>query len=261
VYKISDSALLLKPFLESKEDGWKRIACDKIKICDDAGPWVTFQMRDAAVLTGLVYSERTFQGFFQDITNDIRDACDKSIFKCKKVPTIAGGNYFSEFSKTQILNYTLMNFKLILPTKSQFGDLLLESDNFGASDSVATLFHEVVNYEKITFRSLNQQKLVLAFFKGLNIVYPFLNWLFFMSGLLGVIFGWKRVLTIPIKLVLIFLILGVTSQVVGIAIVNIGGGTVPTSPLYMLAAYPMLYLFNIFGTISLLSYLRRKFSK
>jgi hypothetical protein len=156
VYEVSETASLLRPLLESKEHEWFP-ACNSLKLCDNSGAWFTWQIRDLAVLTGFVYSERTFQQFFQNIANDIAKACDQNRFACVKASTLVGSKPVQDIPKLQLLEYVVKNLRVLLPFNRTSNLELTKTDIYGAPQPIVNLFHQVVNYE--TPEELDQRDL------------------------------------------------------------------------------------------------------
>jgi len=71
--------------------------------------------------------------------------------------------------------------------------------------------------------------------------------------LLGTALHWKRA-RIQIKVICVFLFLGMTSQLIGAGIAHITFGTVP-APLYLLYAYALLFLIEVIGIVCLVNFL------
>ncbi len=255
VYEISTTAALLKPFLEKKDSGWHSPPCAKFRLCDNAGAWFTWQVRDAAVQTGLVYSERTFQQFFQRISDDIKSFCEVSRFNCRRKSNLVGFKPLQEISKKQLIQVSLKNFQVLLPLNFQERTLFLGTDNFGAPNYVVDLNHRVVKYPNSDSYEQGNLDSASKLYSLISNVYIVLNWLIFLLASLGIAMRWRRGLTTDFKLVFAFLFMGVTSQLIGASIAHITFGTTPTA-LYILSAYPLLQLFNVLGTLCFINYLR-----
>lgn len=87
VYAISPTAKLLEPFLETPpatvmDQGWKAENCKQGGVCDEAGPWFPWMLRDAAVKTGTVHTPAAFEGLFATIEQDIDRACESKALTC-----------------------------------------------------------------------------------------------------------------------------------------------------------------------------------
>jgi hypothetical protein len=257
VYEISSTAALLKPYLEDRESGWHAPACAKLNLCDNVGAWFTWQIRDAAVQTGTVYSERTFQNFFQTIATDIKSACDRKYFECLPKSNLAGSKPLQEIPKKQLIEFTLRNFQVLLPLNFKYDETFSKTDNLGAPEQVVALTHQVANYPISTAYTEAGLASASKQFNTASKIYSVINWLAFIFALLGIALRWKRQIPLELKLVLVFLGLGVTSQLIGAGIAHITFGTLP-APLYILSAYPLLHVFNLLGVISMLNFLQTK---
>jgi hypothetical protein len=257
VYEISSTALLLKPFLEQMDSGWYGVSCQKLKLCDNSGPWFTWQIRDAAVQTGYVYSEKTFQDFFKKIATDIQNACNRSYFDCAEASKLVGSRPLKDIPKQQVIEVSIENFNVLLPLSFQNQLLFSKTDSFGAPEEVVDLFHRVVNYKNSLSYDDADLKFKSEVFEKVGDLYVVLNWVVFVLALVGIGLYWRRGMSLHLKATLIFLALGVTSQIVGTGIARISF-EVPPSELYLLSAYPMLYLIDILGVISFINYIKCK---
>lgn len=92
VYRVSPAAARLRPYLESPTDKWKRAECaSPLKICNDAGNWFEWDLRDAAVSAGAVQSVEGVQTYFNRLANQIITACSSKKLKCSSIPVLAPG--------------------------------------------------------------------------------------------------------------------------------------------------------------------------
>ena len=258
VYEVSRNALLMKPFLESPDNGWNKPACDILKLCDNPGAWFTWQVRDASVSTGMVYSERTFQNFFKEIARDIQKACDVSSFKCTKKSNIVGSKPLGELPLNRMIEYSLSNLKTLLPFKSDGVNSIAIPDTFGAPGDVVEMYHEVVHYERASSFDEKRIKSISKIMGNINYIYIFLNILYFLLGIIGTAIGFIRNFNPDLKFTALFLIGGVISQLIGASIAQISFGTSPGSQLYLLSAYPMLHMLCLLGLIGILAQFSKK---
>lgn len=251
VYGISKNASLMQPFLESKENGWNKPACDLLKMCDNSGAWFPWQLRDAAVQTGLVYSERSFQSFFQAIAGDIEKACKKSNFKCKAKSSLVGSKPLTELPRDRILQYSILNLKVLVPTNVPPSQPLTKTDNYGAPVDVVNLFHSVVNYQPTDFYSEQKLQTISNITNKLNSFYIPLNLIIYFLAFLGIILTFFRKSKTSLRIPVAFLLVGLISQLVGTSVAQVSIGSSPGSVLYLLQAYPLLQMLSVIGIISL----------
>lgn len=247
VYKISKNASLMKPYLEAKNNGWNKIACDTIQLCDNSGSWFTWQVRDAAVQTGLVNSEKTFQKFFDDLANDIFNSCSSLEFNCGRTANLVGSKPLFEISKSKILQYSILNFKILIPLESNDSQKLTKPDTYGAPQSVVKLFHEIVDYESANFYTGNRLQVVSRSVNLMNSFFLVFNLMIYSLALLGICIGFCRRLSTHLKFIITFLVLGVVSQLVGVSVAQISIGNEPGGKLYLLSAYPLLHMLAVIG--------------
>jgi len=104
VYLISSTAKRLSPVLDGAPNtGWKILNCTMTKVCDEAGNWFPWEMRDAAVAAG-VNSEVEFQSFFQKIADDISSACHSHLLTCGSPGLAPASQPLNRLPKMQILD-------------------------------------------------------------------------------------------------------------------------------------------------------------
>lgn len=258
VYAVSQKALLMKPFLEAPTNGWNRPACDILKLCDNVGSWFTWQVRDASVSTGLVYSERTFQFFFEKIARDIQIACDMSIFVCTGKPELVGAKPLQEVPLKRLKDFTIANFSVLVPIELNSFQFPTQPDIYGAPEEVVKMYHEVVRYAPASSYDEKDVKSASKILGNFDKFFLVLNLLFLALGIVGIVLGLFRYFHLHLKLITFFLFSGVLSQLIGASLAQISFGTSPGSPLYILSAYPMLHMFCLVGLISLLTQLSKK---
>jgi hypothetical protein len=89
VYQISPTARLLEPYLESP-NVWKTASCEQTGICDEASSWSIWELRDAAMTTGVIHSACDFQTFFDTVRQDISRACGAGTIDCGRPAAAVG---------------------------------------------------------------------------------------------------------------------------------------------------------------------------
>lgn len=86
VYAVSPTARSVAEQLEKPDSVWIARNCsshaDKQLPCDELGAFLTWALRDAAVKSHEISDARAFQGFFTDLAEEIRDACDSGELTC-----------------------------------------------------------------------------------------------------------------------------------------------------------------------------------
>jgi len=94
VYGISKTASQLEPFLEGPPvknmTDWKSFNCANTGICNEAGSWFSYELRDAAVAAASITNEKEFQSFFSQIALDIETNCSSGALKCGMKPIGVG---------------------------------------------------------------------------------------------------------------------------------------------------------------------------
>jgi hypothetical protein len=83
VYPVSAAARELRPQLEALDNRWRRYGCqDMTRVCDYAGGWMVWALRDAAASAGHFRDEAAVQRFFTQLSQEIVAACDDGWLRC-----------------------------------------------------------------------------------------------------------------------------------------------------------------------------------
>ena len=83
VYAISPTAKSLEEYLELPANtGYRMYNCQATGICDESGSWFPWEIRDAAIKTGVIQNEIDFQDFFGSIAKEIKMGCRSGKIKC-----------------------------------------------------------------------------------------------------------------------------------------------------------------------------------
>lgn len=90
-YSVSETMAKMKEYLEAEPGvGWRSISCSNLGICDESAGWFVWELRDAAQLSGLGTTPRSFDRTFRTIAKDIVQACDSGLLRCG-LPGLAPG--------------------------------------------------------------------------------------------------------------------------------------------------------------------------
>ncbi len=115
VYKISPTAKTLESYLEIPSgEGWKIHSCSSLNLCDDYGPWFPWAIRDAAIASGQVTDEKSFQLFFNRIENEIAIACSSGKLSCGNSGFSVGVKPLMELPVRHVLNSAIESSSQIL---------------------------------------------------------------------------------------------------------------------------------------------------
>ncbi|MCU1613791.1 MAG: rane protein of unknown function [Frankiales bacterium] len=83
VYPVSAAARELRPQLEALDNRWRHYGCqDMTRVCDYAGGWMVWAIRDAAASAGHFRDEAGAQRFFTRLSQEIVAACDDGRLRC-----------------------------------------------------------------------------------------------------------------------------------------------------------------------------------
>ena len=83
VYPVSAAARELRPQLEALHNRWRHYGCqDTTRVCDYAGGWMVWALRDAAASAGHFRDEAGAQRFFTRLSQEMVAACDDGRLRC-----------------------------------------------------------------------------------------------------------------------------------------------------------------------------------
>ena len=91
VYRVSPTAAEMAPLLESRNDQWKALDCESLRICDESGPWFEFDLLTSSVQTGKVSSVKQVVTYFSQIADDISRSCESGRLHCSNSPVLGSG--------------------------------------------------------------------------------------------------------------------------------------------------------------------------
>jgi hypothetical protein len=253
VYEISPNAAKLKPWLEIQPgEGWQFYPCNSpIKLCDNSGGWFTWQVRDAAISTGVVNNEREFQDFFQQISTDIKLACQRKEIICGASSLGVGVKSLNDLPIGKIFEYATQNALSALKLNFESKGEVATPDQYGASDHIVETFHKIVNYRSEASTLVSG----LSYSETLRIIqkgYIPLQVLLICLSILGYIKARKeedRVLTYG---ALIFGLLGIILVSFGVSLAQVSFGWRTEGP-YLLPIQPLLQIIILVGVLSLAS--------
>jgi hypothetical protein len=147
VYEVSPTANLLKPYLEGAPNtGWRTAPCSIQKVCDESASWFPWELRDAAVQTGVVSNAIEFQSFFDKISFEISEACEREKLDCGHLGSGPGMRSYFELPVSLLIEYSWKNVRD--SWRYNLGGRISTPDNnpgWSTPESVNE-FHSVVNY-------------------------------------------------------------------------------------------------------------------
>ena len=246
VYKISPTALRLEPHLETKPGtGWKSASCAFVNLCDESGPMFQWEVRDAAVQTGLISDELTFQSFFKQIANDIQAACMNGNLPCVKPGLGSGLRNFSYLPKDQIGSIMRRDFFDILKYQDQGN--IRKPDTYGSSLDLINDWHSVVNYKPYASYKSSSLNTVSGILIKLSEIYSFILKLGIILWLFQFIRSFYRFKQEVLSLVFnSFLLSGIVLTLAGKSLFEISMG-VSAQGLYLLNTNLLMTIASILG--------------
>lgn len=251
VYEVSPTASLMKEFLELPAgEGWQVQPCNSpIKLCDNAGGWVTWQIRDAAIATGKIQNEVDFQAFFRAIATDIESACTNRIFECSKPGLGVGTKSVYEMPVNLISKYAYQNLLDWVPKNWTPTGEVSSPDSFGASAEIVNAYHKVANYDVKSSNVNEMDGARKTLFNLQQIYFPFQQVLLYFA-LLGFVISYWNTRRRFIFSILGFCLTAMLANSVGVAITQVSFGWRAGTGVYLL---PLAALFQIFITIGILA--------
>lgn len=253
VYKISPNAAKLKPWLEIEPgQGWQIHPCNSpIKLCDNAGGWFTWQVRDAAISTGEVRNEREFQDFFQQISTDIKEACESNQIQCGSNSLGVGVKSLGDLPLKKVVEYSAENVLSAASLAFNTGGEVATPDQYGADSMTVDLFHSVVNYRAQPAGS----KSVTNYSGGLKIlqkIYAPVQFMFIFLTLVGLLLAWRKENRFLVYSVFIFSLMGILLVSLGVSLAQVSYGWRTEGP-YLLPMQPLLQFLLLAGATSLIA--------
>jgi hypothetical protein len=253
VYEISPNAAKLKPWLEVQPgEGWQFHPCNSpIKLCDNSGAWFTWQVRDAAISTGVINNEREFQDFFQQISNDIKLACHRKEITCGASSLGVGVKSFKDLPTGKIFEYATQNVISALRLNLDSRGEVATPDRYGSGDVIVQTFHRIVNYRSDTSTLVP----VPSYSETLRILQrgyiPIQVFLICLS-ILGYIKARSREDRVLTYGGLIFGLLGIILVSLGVSLAQVSAGWRNEGP-YLLPIQPLIQILILVGVGSLVS--------
>jgi hypothetical protein len=128
VYPVSAAAQELRPSLDDPRNSWRHYGCaDRTRLCDYAGGWMVWALRDAAASAGHFRDASSAQRFFTQLSHEIVAACDDGRLRCaaalpaslqpiQRAPLGLLAHSFLTLSKNLIMEQTLYETPGVAPT-------------------------------------------------------------------------------------------------------------------------------------------------
>jgi hypothetical protein len=177
-YEISPSFQKLKRPLEVVQIGetnWSTISCQSSGICQDAGPWTSWQIRDAASIAITKNDPKLYNQFFEILSNELLEYC-KMTQKCSLKPISVQLHPVSIFEARRLIDSFFKVTNSIIKFDSAKTDRSLY---FDVSDADLKLWLETIPGIEIYWESeinrYNKESINLSsFISFLKILYTFL---------------------------------------------------------------------------------------
>jgi len=254
VYEVSSNARLMSEFLELPPgQGWLVQPCNSpIKLCDNAGGWVTWQIRDAALSTGKIHSALDFQEFFRSIAVDIESACANGKFTCTKSGLGVGTKSIGELPIDLVWGYAFQNLQDSIPKNFVPTGEIASPDSFGASAEVVNLYHTVAKY-KVQNTTPKDAAMKSQTLVNLQHVFFPVQQILLCFATVGFIFGYWNSKKRFIFSMLGFILIAMIANAVGVAITQVSFGWRAGTGVYLLPINALFQIYIVIGLLSLVS--------
>jgi hypothetical protein len=194
VYSVSPTARKLRPYLEVPPDtGWLQISCDVVGVCDEAGVWLPWMMRDAATSAFPISNEAQFQDVFKRIATEIEQGCSNGKLQCGRPAPAVAFPRLNQIDPRTLLDYVLSDVGSVLNNSEgvdPFGNPPPQSEP--VSGETAQAWKRAVNGvpdRPMTNSWLSVTTVATPIVNVLGSVYRVLGWLLLIPALAGIVFG------------------------------------------------------------------------
>jgi hypothetical protein len=258
VYKISLSAQKLSPYLEVPDGtGWKIHSCEVIGLCDDyGGAWLPWAIRDAAIASGQVTDERTFQDFFQRISNDIHIACLTKKISCTDPGFQVGIKPLPQIPIRYIANSMLDSTSRILQLSSvEYLDRPITNQD----NQLFQIWSDVVKIKYEPTNNSNQWLSLPSLVELLKIIYqPFI----LIGSLFSLQFlgsGRRKAEDLSLKVYVYFLFIAVYTYIAGLGLTEASYGFSNFKNLQLITVQPLFLMAVITACVGVyVNFLKKK---
>jgi hypothetical protein len=251
VYEVSPTFATMKNKLEIPPNtGWNAEDCNALKVCDEAGVWFPWALRDAAMATGQIDSAGTFQLFFQKISNEVEMACRNGSLNCDGSGFGVGVKNLALIPTHQVLDSAFR----ILDSIFQYSPVSEGDRPTTSTDQrLLTMWHSVMYFNYVTTADGNNEWISLPNYLNFSYkIYVYLSYAGFLMLILFFILRKRRQNQIPVAFI-IFVSAGLAIYVLGLALVEVSTGFPIGTGLYALPIFPNLLMGILTGTVALLS--------
>jgi hypothetical protein len=144
VYAISPTAKSLEMYLEQPANtGYRLYNCQATGICEESGSWFPWEIRDAAIKTGVIQNEMDFQDFFGKIAKDIDMGCRSGKIKCSRPGYAPATNDLKSYINLETVSKT---FRIMISYPSFIGGQTYNRVDNGHDPSDLALWKSIVRF-------------------------------------------------------------------------------------------------------------------
>lgn len=249
VYEVSPTAMAMKPILDGLPNtGWKTFNCQYTKICDESGGgWFPWELRDAAVSTFNIKSEKEFQSIFGKLSNEIEMACTEGKISCDAGGLAPGTQPLTEIPKRQIVDSSILVLSSLFNLDQAANVARVDT---GQDSNQIAIWDRVTNSSYVITNENNSWITLSSVIKFLTVLYKYL-----------VIFGFfllfvyiSRKLATGFMLFWIFSIaISIFTFCIGIGILQISTGVGLNYGIYALPSQLVFFTLPVIGLTQFLS--------
>jgi hypothetical protein len=254
IYSISSTMSQLEPYLETPDgQGWRYQPCaNGLGVCDESGPWFSWDIRDAVQLAGLGDSAQEFEVTFKQIARDIRNACKTQRIECETEGLAPGLDSLDSLSPRVVTDAFSSATKFLLDPQTgthQRGEQrnVSKQDEMLWNSTVKGLPMRIfpTQYESNDLFLTDTRLVLISIYKAFWV-------LFLLISLVGLLLPNPQVSNTAIGFLRWLggsLILGIFINVFELSLLQGSSGFYVTSggDLYLLPVFPMLALLMVVG--------------
>lgn len=246
VYAISPTAKSLEKYLEQPANtGYRLYNCQATGICDESGSWFPWEIRDAAIKTGVIENEMDFQDFFGTIAKDINMGCRSGKIKCGSPGYAPATNDLKSYINLDTVSKTL---KIMISYPNFIGGQTYNRVGNGHDPSDLALWKSIVRFHyPVPFQQSDFDLKVVEVLKALKALFEVLFGYLLIFLILDFFVKFRKF--DEMKFLTTFLVLSLGIFSFGIAIFETAMGHRPDLHFYTLPGQSIVTWLAILGLL------------
>jgi hypothetical protein len=250
VYSVSPTFSLMKNSLEIPSGtGWNAANCNAIRVCDEAGSWFPWALRDAAMATRQISSASTFQEFFRKVSVEIEAGCKSKSLECDGPGFSVGVKKLNLFVPHEVLDSAFRITDAIL----QYSPVSDTNRPATSSDrNLLVMWRSVMHFNYVTTAAGNNNWVTVPNY--LNTMIKPYTYLTYAGIILLVVFliSKRKRDQLLAHIFIVFLLIGLAIYIFGLSLFEVGLGFPIGVNLYSLPIFPNLLMAVSIGTLALI---------